>query len=65
MAAEPVEPPANRPVERMRTFIRAKQTEFVNRLRKGRLVPVKSSHNIDLDEPELVIAEVDRIVANS
>jgi pimeloyl-ACP methyl ester carboxylesterase len=65
MAAEPVELPANWPVERMRTFMRAKQTEFVNGLRKGRLVPVKSSHNIDLDEPELVIAEVDRIVANS
>jgi hypothetical protein len=50
----------------MRTFIRAKQTEFVNRYRQGRLVPVQSSHNnIDVDKPELVIAEVERIAAAS
>jgi len=65
MAAEPVELPASWPVERMWTFIRAKQTEFVNRFPQGRLVPAKSSHNIDVDEPELVIAEVDRILAAS
>ena len=65
MAAEPVDLSSTWPVERMRTFIRAKQTEFVHRFRQGRLVPVKSSHNIDLDKPDLVIAEVNRIVAAS
>jgi hypothetical protein len=65
LAAEPVDLPSNWPAARMRTFIRAKQTEFVHRFRQGRLVPVKSSHNVDIDKPDLVIAEVKRIVATS
>jgi hypothetical protein len=47
----------------MRKLIRANQDAFVDRFPKGRLVPVTSSHNIDLDQPERVIAEVDRILA--
>jgi pimeloyl-ACP methyl ester carboxylesterase len=63
MAAEPVELPSEWPVERMRKFIREKQSEFVDRFPQGRLVAVRSSHNVDLDQPERVIAEVDRILA--
>ena len=63
MAAEPVELPTEWPVERMRKLIRAKQNAFVERFPQGRLVPVTSSHDIDLDQPERVIAEVDRILA--
>ena len=62
IAAEPVELPSEWPVERMRKVIRAKQSAFVDRFPQGRLVPVKSSHNVDLDQPELVIAEVNRIL---
>ena len=63
MAAEPVELPSEWPVERMRKFIRAKQSAFVGRFPQGRLVRVTSSHNVDLDQPERVLAEVDRILA--
>jgi pimeloyl-ACP methyl ester carboxylesterase len=63
MAAEPVELPPEWPVERMRKRIRANQELFVDRFAQGRLVPVTSSHNVDLDQPERVIAELDRILA--
>jgi pimeloyl-ACP methyl ester carboxylesterase len=63
MAARPVELPANWPVRRMRALIAAHQHEFTRSVAKGRLVEVRSSHDIDLDEPELVIQEIDRILA--
>ena len=62
MAARPVELPPNWPVKRMRAFIRAKQVQFTKTVPKGRLVEVQSSHDIDLDKPELVIQEVQRIL---
>jgi pimeloyl-ACP methyl ester carboxylesterase len=62
MAARPVQLPGNWPVERMRAFIRTKQVQFAGSFPKGRLVEVQSSHDIDLDKPELVIQEVERIL---
>jgi pimeloyl-ACP methyl ester carboxylesterase len=62
MAARPVELPPNWPVERMQAFIRTKQVQFTKTLPKGRLVEVQSSHDIDVDKPELVIQEVQRIL---
>jgi hypothetical protein len=62
LAARPVELPANWPVKRMRAFIAAKQVQFTKAVPKGRLVEVQSSHDIDLDKPELVIQEVQRIL---
>ena len=41
---------------------RAKQVQFTKTVPKGRLVEVQSSHDIDLDKPELVIQEVQRIL---
>jgi pimeloyl-ACP methyl ester carboxylesterase len=63
LAARPVELPPNWPVKRMRAFIAAKQVQFANAVAKGRLVEVQSSHDIDLDKPELVIQEIQRILA--
>jgi pimeloyl-ACP methyl ester carboxylesterase len=65
MAAELTEYPPTWPSERMKTLNRAQQTEFVDQFSQGRLVPVKSSHDIGADQPELVVAEVQRIVSNS
>jgi pimeloyl-ACP methyl ester carboxylesterase len=65
MAAVPVDLPGTWPVGRMRRFIRAQQAQFVDRFRQGRLVAVTSSHDIDLDRPDLVIAEVERILGRS
>jgi pimeloyl-ACP methyl ester carboxylesterase len=62
LAARPVELPANWPVKRMRAFIRAKQVQFTKTVPNGRLVEVQSSHDIDLDQPELVIKEITRIL---
>jgi pimeloyl-ACP methyl ester carboxylesterase len=62
MAARPVELPPNWPVKRMRAFIASKQAQFAGTFAKGRLVEVQSSHDIDLDKPELVIQEVERIL---
>jgi pimeloyl-ACP methyl ester carboxylesterase len=62
MAARPVELPPNWPVKRMQAFIRTKQVQFTKTVPKGRLVEVQSSHDIDLDKPELVIQEVQRIL---
>jgi pimeloyl-ACP methyl ester carboxylesterase len=62
MAARPVELPPNWPVKRMQAFIRAKQVQFTKTVPQGRLVEVQSSHDIDLDKPELVIQEVQRIL---
>jgi pimeloyl-ACP methyl ester carboxylesterase len=62
MAARPVELPPNWPVERMQAFIRTKQVQFTKTLPKGRLVEVQSSHDIDVDKPELVIQEVQKIL---
>ncbi len=63
VAAEPVELPPEWPVERMRKRIRAEQKAFVARFPQGRLVTVESSHDVDLEQPELVIAELNRILA--
>jgi hypothetical protein len=64
IAAEPIDLPSEWPVERMRKLIRANQDAFVDRFPRGRLVPVKSSHNVDLEQPDVVIAELDRILAS-
>jgi pimeloyl-ACP methyl ester carboxylesterase len=65
MAAEPVDLPATWPVKKMRAFILAKQTEFVGRFPKGRLVRVKSSHDIDLELPDRVLQEAERILSSA
>ena len=49
----------------MRELIRVEQAEFVARFRQGRVVRVRSSHDIDLERPGLVVAEVDRLLAGS
>jgi hypothetical protein len=49
----------------MRAFIRAQQTEFVGRFPRGRLVRVRSSHDIDLERPDLVLQEAERILAGA
>ena len=62
LAARPVELPPNWPVKRMQAFIGAQQARFAKALPKGRLVEVQSSHDIDLEQPDLVIREIDRIL---
>jgi pimeloyl-ACP methyl ester carboxylesterase len=62
MAARPVELPPSWPVKRMRALIRTKQVQFTNAVPNGRLVEVQSSHDIDLEKPELVIQEINRIL---
>jgi dienelactone hydrolase len=62
LAARPVELPPNWPVKRMQAFIQAKQVQFTKAVPNGRLVEVQSSHDIDLDKPELVIQEIQRIL---
>ncbi len=62
LAARPVELPPNWPVKRMQAFIAAKQVQFTKTVPNGRLVEVQSSHDIDLDKPELVIQEIQRIL---
>jgi pimeloyl-ACP methyl ester carboxylesterase len=62
LAARPVELPPNWPVRRMQAVIRAKQVQFTKTVPKGRLVEVQSSHDIDLEKPELVIQEVQSIL---
>jgi hypothetical protein len=49
-------------VEFYRTVDEAKQVQFTKVVPKGRLVEVQSSHDIDLEQPELVIKELDRIL---
>jgi pimeloyl-ACP methyl ester carboxylesterase len=62
LAARPVELPPNWPVKRMQAVIRAKQVQFTKTVPKGRLVEVQSSHDIDLEKPEVVIQEVQSIL---
>jgi hypothetical protein len=62
LAARPVELPPNWPVKQMQAFIAAKQVQFTKTVPNGRLVEVQSSHDIDLDKPELVRQEVQRIL---
>jgi pimeloyl-ACP methyl ester carboxylesterase len=62
LAARPVELPPNWPVKRMRALIRTKQIEFTGAVPDGRLVEVQSSHDIDLEQPELVIREIQRVL---
>jgi hypothetical protein len=62
LAARPVELPPNWPVKRMQAFIRTKQLQFTKTVPQGRLVGVQSSHDIDLEQPELVIKEINRIL---
>jgi pimeloyl-ACP methyl ester carboxylesterase len=62
LAARPVELPPNWPVKRMQAFIRTKQLQFTKAVPQGRLVEVQSSHDIDLDQPKLVINEINRIL---
>ena len=65
MAARPVELPPNWPVKRMQALIRTKQVQFTRTVPNGRLVEVQSSHDIDLDKPELVLQEVQRILESA
>ena len=65
MAARPVELPPNWPVTRMQALIRTKQVQFTRTVPNGRLVEVQSSHDIDLDKPELVLQEVQRILESA
>jgi hypothetical protein len=62
LAARPVELPPNWPVKQMQAFIRTKQVQFTQTVPNGRLVEVQSSHDIDLDKPELVVKEINRIL---
>ena len=62
MAARPVELPPSWPVKRIRALIRAKQVQFTKAVHNGRLVEVQSSHDIDLEKPELVVQEINRIL---
>lgn len=62
LAARPVSLPAQWPVKRMRSLIETSQQAFVDGFRQGRLVPVQSSHDVDLDRPEVVIEELDRLL---
>jgi hypothetical protein len=62
LAARPVELSPNWPVKQMQAFIRTKQVQFTETVPNGRLVEVQSSHDIDLDKPELVIKEINRIL---
>ena len=62
LAARPVELPPNWPVKRMQAFIHAKQVQFTRTVPNGRLVEVQSSHDIDLEKPELVLQEINRIL---
>jgi hypothetical protein len=62
LAARPVELPPTWPVKRMRAFVRTKQVQFTKAVPNGRLVEVQSSHDIDLDQPELVIKEINRVL---
>lgn len=64
MAAEPVSLPATWPVKKMQAFVLAKQTAFVRNFPKGRLVRVKPSHDIDLEQPERVLQEAERILSS-
>jgi hypothetical protein len=41
-------------------LIHAKHVQFTNAVPNGRLVEVRSSHDIDLEQPELVIKELER-----
>jgi hypothetical protein len=49
-------------MKRMQAFIHAKQVQFTKAVPNGRLVEVQFSHDIDLDKPELVIQEIQRIL---
>ena len=62
VAARPVQLPPTWPVKRMRAFIAAKQVQFTKAVPSGRLVEVQFSHDIDLEQPELVIKEINRIL---
>jgi hypothetical protein len=52
-------------VKRMQAFIAAKQVQVTKTVPNGRLVEVQSSHDIDLERPELVIQEVQRILTKA
>jgi hypothetical protein len=62
LAARPVELPPNWRVEKMQAFIAAKQLQFTKSVPNGRLLKVQSSHDIDLEQPELVIKVINRIL---
>jgi hypothetical protein len=62
LAARPVELPPNWPVKKMQAFIAAKQLQFTKAVPNGRLIEVQSSHDIDLEQPELVIKEINRVL---
>ncbi|HEY5881912.1 MAG TPA: hypothetical protein VIU11_23595 [Nakamurella sp.] len=63
LAARPIDLPPSWPVADMRAFIAARQAEFADRYPRGRLVEVQSSHDIDLEQPELVVTEIEQILA--
>jgi len=64
MAAEPVEMPLTWPVERIRAFIRTQLSEFVGRFPRGRLVRVRSSHDIQSELPSRVLQEAEKVLSS-
>jgi alpha/beta hydrolase fold len=57
-------PVFDREVDKQMQAVREiKWVEFVEQFRQGKLVRVDSSHEFDVERPELVVAEVQRIVA--
>lgn len=62
LAAEPPAPVTE--LDRKMQALRAvKQAEFVAQFARGRLVQVQSAHDIAAEKPEVVVAELQRIVA--
>ena len=62
LAARPIDLPPTWPVQQMRDAIAAHQAQFTAAYPRGRLVEVQSSHNIDIDNPEVVIREIEHIL---
>jgi pimeloyl-ACP methyl ester carboxylesterase len=63
MAAQPVELPATWPVKKMRGLHPCQADRVRRQVPQGRLVRVKSSHDIDLELPERVLQEAERILS--
>lgn len=65
IAAEPRQYDPTWPVEQMRRLHKAELTKLVDGLTQGRLVTAQSGHDLASEQPDLVVAELQRIVAAS
>jgi pimeloyl-ACP methyl ester carboxylesterase len=65
LAADSAEVPPTERDKKMKALRQVTMQQFVDQLKKGRLVTVKSSHDIAQDQPDLVVDEVQRILANA